>query len=60
MLSDGVIVTAFGNTEAQLESLRWRPPPKDVIQAYGSFAPIPIQIPRPVRIIPTLASDRIR
>ena len=47
VLSDGVIVTSFGNTDGQLESLRWRPPPKEAVQAYGSFAPIQIQIPRP-------------
>ena len=56
VLSDGVIVTSFGNAEAQLESLRWRPPPRQQIEAYGSFAPIPIQVPQPVRIVPGFTS----
>lgn len=40
-------MSAFGDDSARLGAIRWRVPPRSVMDSYGNFTPIPIRVPLP-------------
>lgn len=49
-----IVVSAFGDDSARLGAIRWRVPPRSSVEAYGTFAPIPIREPMPAPLPPGL------